>query len=173
MDLIESLVHLVQIAPDNVYLRIFYAFIVFISMIIGGRNMSKFAQCFSNFEQRFMLSGEGKVIAKPELDDCQAEIDSHKDDSINGFLSKFLPELTAQNPLCDIDDSEVEILNELVGTRADRILAAYEGLYSLRRKYNVPDHYSDEELIIYIQSLNKSSEGGVSDEVQKDESQSE
>lgn len=141
-----------------VFLRVLYALGLLIFFIKGEVNVSKFVQTFSNLEQRYMLSKSGKVVEKPDLDDCQAEIQSHQDDCLSAFLDKYLYEnqsIIRSQSICDFEaPADYEFLKELCGScKADRFLGAYQGLQNLRTKYSIPEHFTDVEIVDYIEKF--------------------
>lgn len=154
----EIFVAFAQNEVFSVFFRLLYAIGVLIFFVKGEINVSKFVQTFSNLEQRYMLSNSGKVVEKPELDDCQAEIQSHQDDCLSAFLDKYLYEnqsnLRSQS-ICDLEaPADYEFLKELCGScKADRFLGAYQGLQDLRLKYNIPEHFSDVEIVDYLEKF--------------------
>lgn len=168
----EIFVAFAQNEVFTVFFRLLYALGVLIFFIKGEVSVSKFVQTFSNLEQRWSLGANNKPVANPELSDCQAEIQSHKDDCLSSFLDRFLPEIRSQQPLADLDDTDYEILHEIsYGSRADRILGAFENVQKLREKYNVPEHFTNDELLEYLEAAKLENakklvnqEGGVPNE---------
>lgn len=163
-----------------VVLRILEFIFMTVLFVKGEISVSKYAQSFTNLERRFILTENGSVIPDKEDTDLQEEMNSHKDECLSSFLDKYLDFSNDTLPFAQdqLADGEYDILNELVGTKADKVLKAYDSLMNIRERYNVPERFSNEELITYLREassvVNREEKGGVdSDEKKETEQKSE
>lgn len=134
-------------------LRILEFVFMTILFVKGEINVSKYAQSFTNMERRFMFSdAKQQVIPELEETDLQAELNSHKDECLSSFLDKYLDFSKDTLPFAvdELADGEYDMLNELVGSKADKVLKAYDSLMDIRERYNVPERFTNEELISYL-----------------------
>lgn len=148
------------------FLRILEFLFMTILFIKGEISVSKYAQSFTNMEQRFILSKDNNVILDKEETNLQEEMNSHKDECLSSFLDKYLDFSSDTLPFTvdQMADGEFDMLNQLVGSKADKVLSAYDKLMDIRERYNVPDKYSNEELVAYLREMashNKVEEKGV------------
>lgn len=161
-----------------IILRICEFVFMTILFIKGEINVSKYAQSFTNMERRFILSTDGKVIPDLEETDLQDEVNSHKDECLSSFLDKYLDFSKDTLPFAqdELVDGEYDMLNELVGMKADKVLKAYDSLMDIRERYNVPERFTNEELISYLreasaQQSRVEEKGGKTDEEEKETEQ--
>lgn len=141
----------------EIVLRFVYLIIISILFLKGEISMSKFAQTFSNFEKKYILNKDGKVVEDTEKIDLQEEMNSHKDDCLSSFLDKYLDFSKDTLPFAQdtLADGEYDMLNQLVGTNADKVLEAYDKLMDIRERYGVPEQFSNEEVITYLRDISK------------------
>lgn len=167
MNFMDFLISFLNFDCFSLFLRILEFIFMSILFLKGEINLSKYAQSFTNLERRFVLSNDGKVILSDEETNLQEEMNSHKDDCLSSFLDKYLDFSKDTLPFAQdqLADGEYDILNELVGTKADKVLNAYDSLMNIRERYNVPERFSNEELVSYLRNLAMTShskeEGGV------------
>lgn len=173
MDYLFSLIYGLDI---EIVLRFVYLIIISILFLRGEISMSKFAQTFDNFETKYILNKDGKVVEDTEKIDLQEEMNSHRDDCLSSFLDKYLDFSKDTLPFAQdtLADGEYDMLNQLVGTNADRVLQAYDSLMDIRERYGVPEHFSNEEVVSYLRELaNNSKQKGDAAVVQEKEAQPE
>lgn len=131
-----------------------------ILFVKGEISMSKYAQYFSNMELRFTSSKDDRAVPEAEQTDLQEEMNSHKDECLSSFLDKYLDFANESLPFAvdTLADGEFDMLNTLVGTNADKVLKAYDNLMDIRERYDIPDKYSNEELVAYLREMSTGKE---------------
>lgn len=151
----DFFVGFLQKTSINEYLEFAYAVILCICLLKGDITLSKFAQSFSNLEQRYFLNAKTqKVEPDPELYDCQAFISSHEVVPINEFLNKYVGDIRDSLPKCEVVDGVADVLTDMLANcPADKIANVMQSVSDVRTRFNVPDTYTDQEVFQYLNEM--------------------
>lgn len=133
--------------------------------------MAKNKQKFTRQQVEYKLNEKTDTLVElEERTDLQALINSHHDETLFYNLERYFSEHVTVT--VDTSDEFIDEDIDLGGTKADKMLNALERVNALRVKYEIPDAYTDREVLQYLrnkasaESNVDSSEGGEVNETQ-------
>lgn len=138
--------------------------------------MSKFAQTFSRKRQKWKLDVRVDRLVRDGEEDVQEVVNSSYDDLLYAKLEDFYDAMAVNVSIdySSIDEDLDNAFGDVNGSKADKVLKAFEVVSDIRKKYNLADDVSDKAVIDFIKNKSvpvSDPKGGVTVETQTQNNQ--